>query len=120
METKFSKSWEEFKNSKDGKSALNLETLKNLTDPKYLENRLNTAFSAGFNANTQVDAVVKGDDSKADVCEWVANDKTLNWDTGCKKEVEDNDTSWNDLYCRHCGRPIVIDGKNNLDKIEGE
>lgn len=58
METKFSKSWKEFKESEDGQSALNLETLKNLTDPKYLENRLHTAFSAGYNANIPLDGLV--------------------------------------------------------------
>lgn len=51
MKTKFSEEWEKFRNSEDGKSATNLETLRNLTDPKYLENRLHTAFSAGWNAS---------------------------------------------------------------------
>lgn len=58
METKFSKSWKEFKEGEDGQSALSLETLKNLTDVKYLENRLHTAFSAGYNANIPLDGRV--------------------------------------------------------------
>lgn len=100
METKFSKSWDEFIESKEGKqcSELDKTTFLGSTSNKYLINRLHMAFSAGWNANGQVERLVMPTEAELLPCPFC----------GDEAEIQIRGTKNNSMIiaCINCGARV--------------